>query len=326
LHPKHEEVAGMSTQDRSSHHTKTTTKPASIAVGVDGSERNDAAVSWAREEAEATGRQLVLVGATGEYTPPIPGFSADYTITSVGDTTRTILKSVRSRLQPQAEEIPILVESGKPSDVLLRAAKAADLLVVGQRGMGAVKRVLVGSTSIAVAGRSPGPVAIVPDNWAQPTKSTAPIVVGVDDTNTDDAVLDFAFSRARRLGVPLIGVYAWELPPIFSWSPTDIELWSQRAREQFDQKLNRWSKRYPTVELVKLVRQTTSANAVLDASEVAQMVVLGRHSGPHHIGGFSLGSTTRGVLHYSVCPVAVVPVRLGRSSGDEPSEEDVPEF
>ncbi len=46
--------------------------------------------------------------------------------------------------------------------------------------------------------------------------------------------------------------------------------------------------------------------AVLDAAEQAQLVVLGRHK-DSRFSGFGFGSVTRAVLHYTTCPVLVVP-------------------
>jgi hypothetical protein len=55
------------------------------------------------------------------------------------------------------------VAAGRPHEAILRAAgeAGADLIVLGRRGMSPVRRVLVGSTSEQVAGRSSGPVLIV---------------------------------------------------------------------------------------------------------------------------------------------------------------------
>jgi nucleotide-binding universal stress UspA family protein len=47
--------------------------------------------------------------------------------------------------------------------------------------------------------------------------------------------------------------------------------------------------------------------SLLGAATTTQLLVLGRHTGPHHPGGLGLGSTTRQVLHHAPCPVGVVP-------------------
>jgi len=56
-----------------------------------------------------------------------------------------------------------VVGEGKPHQAILATADqvGADLIVIGRRGLGRVKRMLVGSTSEQVAGSAPGPVLIV---------------------------------------------------------------------------------------------------------------------------------------------------------------------
>ncbi|MEJ7707615.1 MAG: GNAT family N-acetyltransferase [Nocardioidaceae bacterium] len=250
---------------------------ASVVVGVDGSERNHAAVLWARKEAEDTGRPLVLVGSSHDY---LPRPSVDYKIEYFENETRKMLEQVRRDLEGQVEDIAIWVGTGGPGRVLLQAAERVDLLVVGKRGMGAVSRMLVGSNSMAVAGRSPVPVVIVPDRWVQTVKASAPVVVGIDCTGRDTAVLEFAFDRADRLKVPLVAVYTWQLPALYTWSPQDIDLWTARAEAQLAEQLQPWFARYPSVETVKQTPQANPAMALLDAGEIGQLVVLGRHSGP----------------------------------------------
>ncbi len=292
-----------------------------IVVGVDGSERNQAAVAWACHEADEMKKELVLVaGNDGLPMPlPMPRFSADYTIDYSEDQTRQMLNRVRSRLEADApgRTATIVVESGKPADIILGATEKADLVVVGKRGLGAVKRVLVGSTSIAVAGRSRVPVVVVPDQWVQASRATSPIVVGVDTESRDEDVLEFAFRRARELSVPLIAVHAWQIPQLYTWSPEDIARWKDLASKDLDAKLKPVADRHAEVEVVRLPQQGNPAMALLDAGEITQLVVLGRHTGPAHPGGFAFASTARGVLHYSTCPVVVVPQHQADAEPDE---------
>jgi len=77
-------------------------------------------------------------------------------------------------------------------------------------------------------------------------------------------------------------------------------------------------------------RRRPEVAALLDASVDAQMVVLGRFAGVHHLVGFSGFSTCRRVLHHARCPVSVVPVPAGASAGTPGDlafdETDQPEF
>lgn len=298
-----------------------------VVVGVDGSSRNRAAVAWARHEAGQVGSRLVLVGASHEYAPPTPGFSADYADDLFMEDARKTLESVRADLGGTDEDMPIWVARGGAQSALLRAAERADLVVVGRRGKGAVKRMFVGSNSIGVAGRSPVPVVVVPDGWEAPGTSTAPVVVGVDRSGKDEDALAYAFDRAYRIGVPLLVVHAWQIPALYTWSAEDLSGWRDEIAEEFKQTLRPWKSRYPSVETVVLTPDANAALAIADAAAIAQLIVLGRHTGPRHLGGFHLGSTTRSILHHAQCPVAVIP---SSSPHPEPEDDDIlenfPEF
>jgi nucleotide-binding universal stress UspA family protein len=62
----------------------------------------------------------------------------------------------------------VRVVAGGAADSLLNAAEGADLLVVGSRGRGAFRSMLLGSVSLACALHSPSPVTVV-----RPTKHAA---------------------------------------------------------------------------------------------------------------------------------------------------------
>jgi nucleotide-binding universal stress UspA family protein len=303
------------------------TLKATVVVGVDGSSRNRSAVAWAQHEAARQGGQLVLVGASHDYTPPTPRFSADYADELFDEDTRKVLEGVRADLGGTEGDMPVWVARGGAQNTLLRAAERADLVVLGRRGMGAVKRMFVGSNSIAVAGRSPVPVVIVPDEWDSRENFAAPIVVGVDRSAKDDDVLTYAFTRARDLGVPLILVHAWQLPTVYVWSADDVKKWTQEVADELKTVLDSWKAKYPEVETMILAQDANAAMAIVDAAAIAQLVVLGRHTGPRHFGGFHVGSTTRSVLHHANCPVAVIPTSAPHvDEGVEDPDDAMPEF
>jgi nucleotide-binding universal stress UspA family protein len=58
-------------------------------------------------------------------------------------------------------DVQVSIVQGDASDALLEAATGADLLVVGNRGRGALKEALLGSTSGRVTDHAPCPVVIV---------------------------------------------------------------------------------------------------------------------------------------------------------------------
>lgn len=180
------------------------------------------------------------------------------------------------------------------------------MVVVGKRGLGGFARLIVGSTSIAIAGRAKVPVAIVPDDWEQENHKNWPVILGIDPYRHEHNPIHLAFGRARRLGVRLVAVHGWEPPAAYSWDPAATTEREQEANAEFDKVLDAWRERFDDVEVESVHSHSHPAMAVLDAAEQAQLVVLGRHA-DGKLGGFAFGSVTRAVLHYSKCPVMVVP-------------------
>ncbi|MEP7088505.1 MAG: universal stress protein [Nocardioidaceae bacterium] len=267
-----------------------------VVVGVDGSVANLAALAWATHEAQVSGRTLQRVSVGSE-------------------------ESLRSG-DPSSQ-----VTVGEPSRALVRAATGQAMLVVGKRGVGSLRRAVLGSTSIAVAGRSSVTVVVVPHEWTAATAANGPIVVGIDGTERDSRVLEFAFKRARSLQVPLEVVCSWQVPPLYAWSVEDVGRWEASGTTQLAGALRPLMARFPDVVVHPSSPTVDPAEALLaTAGSTAQLVVLGRHSGPRHPGGLALGGTARRVLHHSRCPVAIVVAEAGGADADGFEESHVPEL
>lgn len=296
-----------------------------IVVGVDGSEQNTPAVHWATREAVHRHGRLVLATACVTYAGTTAGYDGWYPYEEIVEETRSGLERMQQRLSRQLPDVAVHVTTGGPLPALLAEAEAgADLIVVGQRGAGAVSRVVVGSTSIAVAGRSPVPVVVVPDSWLAGQAAAGPVAVGLavqpgGTPHESGAVVKFAFARAALVQAPVLVVVAVEVPHLRAWSSEQVESWRHAHEEAAEEFLASWRARYPDLTVSVRAEVGQPASALLDAVEPAkepetpgslgpaQMVVLGRHTGRHHFGGFTLGSTARTVLHYARVPVAVVP-------------------
>lgn len=284
-----------------------------IVVGVDGSERNRSAVAWAVDEATDTGSPLLMVTALTEHLVPRSG---DAPGNAHEQRALAMLDQLRARVAGSVdpETVSTRTRPGTPVEALLEAAGQARLVVVGKRGLGGFARLIVGSTSIALAGRSPSPVAIVPDSWDARVGRDRPVVLGVDPFRSDPEPTELAFGRAERLGVALLAVHGWETPAAHSWDD-DMVAGALHAREHesrrhFDDLLATWAQRYPQVPVHPLRRHGHPANALLEAAEEGQVLVLGRHQ-QGRFGGLTLGSVARAVLHYADTPVIVAPVAAG---------------
>ncbi len=278
-----------------------------VVVGVDGSEHNRAAVAWAAHEAARTGAELVLVTAVHGDGPRLRP-----SVRAVERNARTMLDRAADKLTETVpvERLDSQVVSGRPEEVLLTRFPEARLVVVGKRGLGAISRLIVGSTSLAVAGRSHSVVAVVPDTWTQHGHERLPLVVGLDPYRPHHRLMHLAFRRAEHLDVPLVAVHGWETPAssLMGGPAVDegVAQWKADARAEFDEVVEAWAKRFPHVRLSTVRSDLHPATAVLEAAERAQLLILGRHASSR-FSGFAFGSVTRAVLHYADCPVLVVP-------------------
>ncbi len=65
---------------------------------------------------------------------------------------------------PDLSILPVIRHGGPPADVILRYAQEveADLVVLGTRGFGAIRRALIGSVASTIARRAPCPILLVP--------------------------------------------------------------------------------------------------------------------------------------------------------------------
>lgn len=130
-----------------------------IVVGLDGSDGAQGALRWACETATATGAGLIGVTAfEPDQSELRPDVIAELRHRAESDLARWCA------LAEGASEPERCVLDGDPRVALLDAVEkeAADLLVVGSRGLGPVSRLLLGSVASAVAQHSSVPVAVVP--------------------------------------------------------------------------------------------------------------------------------------------------------------------
>jgi len=142
-----------------------------IVVGVDGSEGAVRGLRWALEEARLHGAVLELVHSYPqlEHTYPQPaavelpdrGSLATAEELEAAKIEEVVDDALRRAGGPGEVEIRRTVKPGSAAAVLCEVAQGAGLLVVGARGLGGFRGLLVGSVSQQVIAHSPCPVAII---------------------------------------------------------------------------------------------------------------------------------------------------------------------
>ena len=282
-----------------------------VVVGVDASGAALRATCFAAEEAARRSVPLRIVHARtpfrGMTAPPgqldVPG------LLDAGATTvvQTMAESVGGLLP--ASRVHTSVVDGRPVDVLREASAGASLVVLGDRGVGGVEGLLLGSTASAVVARADCPVVVLPHDTAVRARGRRSVVVGVEG-RADEEVLAFAFAEAAARRTDLVAVHAWQdvvletafrsISPLADWDGVMAD-----EERVLAEALAGWSEKEPDVVVREVVVREKTARALVAAGLTAQLLVVGHHRGR------ALGSTTHGVLHRANCPVAVVPLGEG---------------
>jgi nucleotide-binding universal stress UspA family protein len=295
------------------------------------------ALAWAVDEARASGRPLHLLTACAPLEPLAPGFghlAAPYPEPGWDSAGPALQAVVEALPDPEARSATTRVTTeratGHAWEVLLEACPDAGMLVIGQRRLGAVRRWVEGSTSMAVVGRCPVPVAVVPDDWPSPgARDTAdPVTVGVDlhpaDLRTPadgqtgrhlrrrrveraEAAVGFAAAYAARHGVALRVRCSWEPPPELAWSDDQLATHEARRAADLDSWVEGLSDRPTGLDVSVETSVGRAAERLVAYAASSSLTVVGRHSGLAHTPGRSFGSSTRALLRHAPSPVVVVP-------------------
>lgn len=139
-----------------------------VVVGTDGSPCAAGAVRFAADHAAATSSPLRIVTGTGEQPPE--GVSPDR-LRGAAQQIAEAARHVVHRTYPQLS-VATVVEYGPAERVLVDASAAARLVVVGTRGRGAFRGMLLGSVSHAVIHGAHCPVAVIGADQLSPDADT----------------------------------------------------------------------------------------------------------------------------------------------------------
>ena len=292
-----------------------------ILVGVDGSANSAAALRWALAEADLRHHRVTALFAWGYIPPGHAGegrtFDADY---GPADADAALAAAIEAAVGAEvAGDVERRVVCDLAPKSLLTVAGGADLLVVGARGVGGFRGLLLGSVSQQCLHHTTGPLAIIrspgsPDATAQ--ADAAPrqgaggrIVVGVDDSDGARRALRWALEEGRLRHPAVHVVHAWQPPYVvpspFAGLPIDVDVIEKHARATLDRAVDAEDTRRRPAPVERILVRDGAARAVLDTAAGAGLVALGTRG----LGGFRglvLGSVTHHVAHHIRCPLVVI--------------------
>jgi nucleotide-binding universal stress UspA family protein len=132
------------------------------------------------------------------------------------------------------------------------------------------------------------------------------IVVGVDGSVPSKAALSWAVEQGKLINAVVEAVIAWEFPATYGYPvPVSAVDWEQLAHEAVSEAVADVTEGAPPVKVTYKVVEGNAAQALLDESAGADLLVVGSRG---H-GGFVealLGSTGQHCVHHATCPVVVI--------------------
>ena len=287
-----------------------------VVVAVDGSEASKNAVRWAANTALKRGIPLRIASS---YTMPQFLYAEGMVppkelFEDLQAETLEKIEEGRAIAHEVAPELKIghTVAEGSPIDMLLEMSQDVTMIVMGSRGMGGLSGMVMGSVSASVVSHAACPVVVVRENNnVTEMNKYGPVVVGVDGSEVSQKATAYAFKEADARGAELIAVHTWMdmqvQASLAGLSAAQAE-WAEVEKEQAElltERIASFQEEYPNVQVKKLIARDRPVRALTDASDGAQLLVVGSH-GRGGFKGMLLGSTSRALLQSAPCPMMVV--------------------
>ena len=139
-----------------------------IIVGIDGSVHSRRALEWAAREAAIRRAPLTVLAVQqavagywgGAVAYPGDQSLAEQSLKAAQQETDEVLEQLDAESRPP--QVTVRAVTGIPAEALLNAAADADMIVVGSRGAGGFRKLLMGSVSSQVTHHAHCPVVVIP--------------------------------------------------------------------------------------------------------------------------------------------------------------------
>ncbi|WP_326602388.1 universal stress protein [Streptomyces sp. NBC_01799] len=287
-----------------------TTAELPVIAAVDGSWRSYEALEWAACDAVRRGLALTIVHVrplNRRISQEAQRREAEELLAeSVGRVAQVAPTLHTSTLAPM----------DFPAAALTALSEHASLLVLGSRGLGGFRSLLIGSNSLTTASMAKCPVVVVRSGRAdeegaeaEEAETFTDIVAGVAADESSEAVLDFAFEAAMtRPGARLRIVHGWTMfSSMLAGGPVfDRDAAAGAAERTLAELTAGRPERYPQVEVVQEPVHGSASHTLVTASATAALTVIGRRRGGEEL-GFGLSPVAQTTLTHALGPVAVVP-------------------
>lgn len=291
----------------------TTPSPGAVVVGIDDSKGGRRALDTAVSEALLSHRPLHVVHTWASYPAGYTAGAYPHATTELADSIREYAASVlAAAVAGVREEHPTLqvtdeLAAGDARQVLEDLSRDAAVLVVGSRGHGALKRMLLGSTSAWLARHAHSPLLVVRPSLDGEKRRVA---VGTDGGHASTEALAYAYEAASRRGVPLTVAYCYDpIPWHINVNDDTVDLAPgepEEVRRTLAEAVAGLAEKYPDVDVTLDGVPKSAADHLVELSDHVGLIVVGSHR-RSTLGRLGHLSTSRVVVEHARCTVAVVP-------------------
>ncbi len=289
----------------------TTPSPGAVVVGIDDSDGGRRALDTAVSEALLSHRPLHVVHTWASYPTGYPAGAYPLTATELADSVQeyavSVLAAAVARVREEHPTLQVTDElaSGDARQVLEDLSRSAALLVVGSRGHGALKRLLLGSISAWLARHAHSPLLVVRPSLDGEKRRVA---VGTDGGHASTQALAYAYEAASRRGVPLTVAHCYDPIP---WHTNDdaVDLAPgepEAVGRTLAEAVAGLAEKYPDVDVTLDGVPRSAADHLVELSDHVGLIVVGSHR-RSTLGRLAHLSTSRVVVEHARCTVAVVP-------------------
>lgn len=278
-----------------------------VLVGIDGSPESLAAADWAGEEAA---RRSLPIRLLNVWANPVSNVQFSPNPEGMRFWAEGQVREAGRRMTERYPHLVVEVQQiyGVPGQVLLHAADASELTVLGCHGHGAVAGSVRGGTALHVLARSDRPVVLVRADASSYAVGKG-VVLGLDLGRPCESLLSFAFGQAADRQAVLHAVHVWSEHEVDLAAPAPdtgpaAQVLAERERG-LARALAPWRRKFPSVEVRHPVLQGPVARRLAEAGKDADLLVIGRRR-LHAPAVIHLGPVAHAVLHHAARPVAVV--------------------
>jgi nucleotide-binding universal stress UspA family protein len=272
-----------------------------IVVGLDGSPPADRALDWAIDQAVCEGRPLTLahgveLAGSAWIDPAGPDHRAVLDV--VDDDAAVLLERAHRRVAERAPELPVhrVVRQADAGALLAELSERAAIVVVGSRGRGPVRSLLLGSVGLTVVRHASCPVVVVrPGN---PGIVRNGVLVGADGSQGSLPTVELGYRQAALHRLPLTIMHCFR----------DARSGEREAvRLELAESVSGLAEKFPEVSARYELACGRADVLLARASARMNLVVLGAHHGAA-MSEILPGSVATSVLEHATCPVAILPV------------------